>query len=84
MKIAGVIENYEEAEEIENIVKVFVIKERISNLQSLKENKKLKKRSANKTTSIDDNKRIKTFNKSTFHNNSNNVDLPLFNFRGLS
>ena len=41
MKIAGVINNHQEALDIEDIVKVFLIERRILNLSSLKTSKAL-------------------------------------------
>jgi hypothetical protein len=42
LKIAGVVNNHQEALDIEDIVKVFLIEKRILNLSSLKTSKVLK------------------------------------------
>jgi hypothetical protein len=43
LKIGGVVSDYKEAQEIEEAVKVFIIKQRIFNLLSLEKKKKIKK-----------------------------------------
>jgi hypothetical protein len=84
LKIAGVISDYKEALEIEDIVKVFVIKKRISNLLSLERYNNFKNDNSNFMV-------IKTNNEKYFDgsdekilqikNNEDNV--PVFNVRGL-
>ena len=84
MKIAGVISDYKEALEIEDIVKVFVIKKRISNLLSLERNNNFKNDNSNFMV-------IKKNNENYFDNSDekilqikNNEDnVPVFNVRGL-
>ena len=84
MKIVGVINDYKEALEIEDIVKVFVIKQRISSLISLERDNNYKSDNSNfmifKTNNVNylnnsDEKNLQ------IKNNEDNV--PVFNVRGL-
>ena len=84
MKIAGVILNIEDAKEIEDIVKVFVIKERISDLLPSRKNKNKKITNAMEISRKYDNKLIENYKINTSSKDTNNLHLPLFNFRGLS
>ena len=84
MKIVGVINDYKEALEIEDIVKVFVVKQRISNLLSLERNNNFKNDNSNFIV-------FKTNNTNYYSNSDekilqikNNEDnVPVFNVRGL-
>ena len=81
MKIVGIISNYEEAKEIEDIVKVFLIKERISEIQNNTKNKKIK---SIKKIPQDNHKLLNKLKDHPAHREVNDMNLPLFNFRGLS
>lgn len=84
MKIVGVVNDYKEALEIEDIVKAFVIKQRISKILSLERNNNFKNESSNlmifKTNDVDylDNSDGKNLR---IKNNEGNK--PVFNVRGL-
>ena len=84
MKIVGVINDYKEALEIEDIVKVFVIKQRISSLISLERDNNYK--SDNSNFMIFKTNNVNYLNNSDekiipIKNNEDNV--PVFNVRGL-
>lgn len=84
MKIAGVVSNYKDAKEIEDIVRTLVIRERISVIISNRKkfiNNAIDKR---KITSKDDNKIIENIKINISEKEMNNTHLPIFNFRGLS
>ena len=85
MKIAGVVNNYKEAKEIEEIVKVFTIEKRIIAISSLRKESIYKN-----NTKPDIN--ISSSNDITYSDNIDNKDLqnknnedfkPVFNVRGL-
>jgi hypothetical protein len=84
LKIVGVVNDYKEALEIEDIVKAFVIKQRISKILSLERNNNFKNESSNlmifKTNDVDylDNSDGKNLR---IKNNEGNK--PVFNVRGL-
>lgn len=84
MKIVGVVNDYKEALEIEDIVKAFVIKQRISKILSLERNNNFKNESSNlmifKTNDVDylgnsDEKNLRIKN--------SEGNKPVFNVRGL-
>jgi hypothetical protein len=82
LKIVGVVNGYNEAKDIEEIVKVFVVKKRISNLLSDKiiKNAYLK----DIILPIDE---IKDFEKceiKSISEKNNKVIKPLFNVRGIN
>jgi len=84
LKIVGVINDYKEALEIEDIVKVFVIKQRISSLISLERDNNYK--SDNSNFMIFKTNNVNYLNNSDekiipIKNNEDNV--PVFNVRGL-
>ena len=85
MKIAGVVNNYKEAMDIEDIVKVFFIEKRISKLSSLSKdsnNKNINDSDINITKSKDISFSQNSSNKLT--QNKNDEDFrPVFNVRGL-
>ena len=85
MKIAGVVNNYKEALEIEDIVRVFTIEKRIFTISSLRKDINYKNK-----TNPDIN--VSSSNDITYSNNVTNKDLqnknnedfrPVFNVRGL-
>ena len=55
MKICGVVNDLNEAKEVEEIIKVFLIKQRINNLTSVGKNKKIKNPNLNFIKKITDN-----------------------------
>ena len=84
MKIAGVISNYHEALDIEEIVKVFLVKKRIFNILSLEKTKNFEKNNQNFTTYIKDDVKLapNSNGKSTHFKNSED-QTHVFNVRGL-
>ncbi len=85
MKIAGVVNNYNEALEIEDIVKNFIIKERILNLTSLNKRQNINN-ITNPNIDIFQTSNInypETYNKKNLQNKNNEVFRPVFNVRGL-
>ena len=84
LKIVGVINEYKEAQDIEEIVKVFVIEKRISNLHPCK-NEILDDVNSNvMMLSKKDVKSVETSNEDTFYDKNNSSSLPLFNVRGFN
>lgn len=84
MKIVGVVNDYNEALDIEDIVKIFIIKQRIFNLLSLEKKKNFEKDNSNTTVfSIDDVEYAETSNKKIFHEKIDDEPRPIFNVRGL-
>ena len=84
MKIVGVINEYKEALDIEEIVKVFVIEKRISNLFCKKNEFLDDVNSSVMTLSKNDVKSVETCSEDTFHNKNNLSSPPLFNVRGFN
>lgn len=84
MKIVGVINDYKEALEIEDIVKVFVIKQRISNLISLERDNNYKSDNSNfmifKTNNVN---YLNNSNEKNLQIKNNEDNVPVFNVRGL-
>ncbi|KYK22507.1 hypothetical protein AYK24_02210 [Thermoplasmatales archaeon SG8-52-4] len=84
MKIVGVINDYKEALEIEDIVKVFVIKQRISNLLSLERNNNFKNNNTNlmifKSNDVD---YLTNSDEKILQIKNNEDNVPVFNVRGL-
>jgi len=84
LKIVGVVNDYNEALDIEDIVKIFIIKQRIFNLLSLEKKKNFEKDNSNTTVfSIDDVEYTETSNKKIFHEKIDDEPRPIFNVRGL-
>ena len=85
MKIAGVVNNYDEALEIEDIVKNFIIKERILNLSSLNkmENSKIVTNPEIKIFQRNDIRYPEAYNKKNLHYKNNGGFKRVFNVRGL-
>lgn len=84
MKIAGVVNEYKDAVEIEDIVKVFLIKKRINDLISLEKRKNFEKINSNKVElSIDDMKYMNNSDEKIIHNKINNDFQPFFHVRGF-
>lgn len=82
MKIVGVVSGYKEAEDIEEIVKVFFIEQRVSSLLSSKviEN-------VDSNNIILSSRNVKYFEKSNLKTLNDKVDndlKPLFNVRGIN
>lgn len=84
MKIAGIVNDYNEALEIESIVKVFLIKRRIINLLSIEKNKNFEKANSNMMTfSKSDFKYSQASKGKILHVKNNEDPVPVFNVRGL-
>lgn len=85
MKIAGVVNNYNEALDIEDIVKVFIIKKRIYKLSSLSKSDNYKNID-DPDINISSSNSIKfsqTSNGKTSQNKNGEGSRPVFNVRGL-
>lgn len=85
MKFAGVVNNYKEALDIEDIVKVFIIEKKILNLPSL-DKRKFFKNVANPNIMIfptNDIHYSETSNKKKLQIKNNKDSRPVFNVRGL-
>ena len=84
LKIVGVVNNYNEALDIEEIVKVFTIEQRIFNLLSLEKEKNFENANSNiMIFSKDDVKYAATSDKKISHDKTNGDSAPVFNVRGL-
>jgi len=84
LKIVGVINDYKEALEIEDIVKVFVIKQRISNLLSLERNTNYKNNNSNFIVFKTNNANyFSDSDEKNLHIKNNEDNVPVFNVRGL-
>ena len=84
MKIVGVVNNYKEALEIEEIVKVFIIKQRIFDLLSDEKNKNLEDVNSNVMVfSSNEIKNIELSDEKNLHAKINEGLAPVFNVRGL-
>lgn len=85
MKIVGVVNDYKEAESIEDIVKVFVVKQRISTILSNNKEKNYEDIEPNPLMiSTNEFKKINTPNEETFSHKDDNNHKPLFNVRGFN
>jgi hypothetical protein len=84
LKIVGVVSDYNEAKDIENIVKVFVIKQRICNLLSLEKEKNFEKVESNfNKFQIKEVEFPTNSDKKYFHEKIIDDSSPVFNVRGL-
>ena len=85
MKIAGVINNYDEALAIEEIMKVFIIEERILNFPSLDRTINFKNVTHPDITlyTAKDNQNPKHIHKKNTHTKNNEDFKAVFNVRGL-
>lgn len=84
LKIAGVVNEYKDAVEIEDIVKVFLIKKRINDLLSLEKRKNFEKLNSNLiVTPIDDIKYLNNYDEKILHNKNNSDSKPIFCVRGF-
>jgi hypothetical protein len=85
LKIAGVVNNYKEALDIEDIVKVFVVEKKILNLHTLRTTKRYKKmRSTDKLKNTTDTIHFsKNYHKKNLQTKNNEGFKPVFNVRGL-
>lgn len=85
MKIAGVVNNYNEALEIEDIVKNFIIKERILNLSSLNKGQNFKKVTNPDIEIFQTNEYNypEAYNKKNLQYKNNESFKPVFNVRGF-
>ena len=84
MKIAGVVSNYHEALDIEDIVKVFLVRKRIFNILSLEKTKIYEKNNKKLTLRIkDDVKLAPNFNEKSTHFKNSEDQTHVFNVRGL-
>ena len=85
MKIAGVVNDYKEALDIEDIVKAFVIKKRIFYLLSLEKEKDFENDEDSNIikSSKNDIEYSQTSNKKNIQNKNEEEVSPVFNVRGL-
>lgn len=84
LKIAGVVNEYKDAVEIEDIVKVFLVKKRINDLISLEKRKNFEKIKSNLIgISIDDIKYLNNYDEKILHNKNNSDSKPIFCVRGF-
>lgn len=85
LKIAGVVNNYDEALEIEDIVKVFFIEKKILNLPPLNKSKKNKNVTNHhiKIFHKNDDHYSVTSDKKNLHNKNDGYFRHVFNVRGL-
>ena len=84
LKIVGVVNDYNEALDIENIVKVFIIKQRICNLLSLEREKNFEKVDSNVNEfPIKDVEFPINSEKKYLHEKIIDDSSPVFNVRGL-
>jgi hypothetical protein len=84
LKFAGVVNEYKDAVEIEDIVKVFLIKKRINDLLSLEKRKNLEKLNSNVITlSINEMKYLNNSDEKILHNKIFTDSQPVFCVRGL-
>jgi hypothetical protein len=84
LKFAGVVSEYKDAVEIENIVKVFLIKKRINDLISLDKRKNFEKLNSNvDTISIDDIKYLNNSDEKILHNKIYTDSQSIFCVRGF-
>ena len=84
LKIAGVVNEYKDAVEIEDIVKVFLVKKRINDLLSLEKRKNFGKLNSNLIgISIDDIKYLNNYDEKILHNKNNSDSQPIFCVRGF-
>ena len=84
LKFAGVVSEYKDAVEIEDIVKVFLIKKRINDLLSLDKRKNFEKLNSNvDTISIDDIKYLNNSDEKILHNKIHIDSQSIFCVRGF-
>lgn len=84
LKIAGVVNEYKDAVEIEDIVKVFLVKKRINDLLSLEKRKNFGKLNSNLIgISIDDIKYLNNYDEKILHSKNNSDSQPIFCVRGF-
>ncbi|KYK21354.1 hypothetical protein AYK21_04910 [Thermoplasmatales archaeon SG8-52-2] len=85
MKIAGVVNDYKEALDIEDIVKAFVIKKRIFYLLSKEKKKDLDKKEDSKIVKTHENniEFSQTLDKKNIETKNEEEISPVFNVRGL-
>ena len=84
MKIVGVVNNYKEALDIEEVVKVFLIEKRILNLLSIETKKNFENADSNIMIFPTDNIQYEeNSNKKISHVNIDEDSVPVFNVRGL-
>ena len=85
MKIVGVVNSYNEASDIEDIVRVFIIEKRILNLSSLEKKKKFENGVDPDIIKfpVNDIKFTETSSKKNLHIKNYEHLRPVFNVRGL-
>ena len=84
MKFAGVVSEYKEAVEIEDIVKVFLIKKRINDILSLERRKNFEKINSNDVAlSMDEAKYFDNSEEKILRNKIYIDSKPVFRVRGL-
>jgi len=84
LKIAGVVNEYKDAVEIEDIVKVFLIKKRINDLIILEKQKNFSKSNSNLNRNLLNNLKIlNDSDEKILHNKIYNDSQPVFCVRGF-
>lgn len=84
LKFAGVVNEYKDAVEIEDIVKVFIINKRINDLLSLEKRKSFEKLKSNDVAfSFNDVKYLNNSDGKIIHNKIYTDSQPVFCVRGL-
>lgn len=84
MKIVGGVNDYKEALEIEEVVKVFIVEKRILNLLSIEKKKNFENADSNIMIFPTDNIQYEeNSNKKISHVNIDEDSVPVFNVRGL-
>jgi hypothetical protein len=85
LKIAGVVNNYKEALAIEDIVRTFIIEQKILNLSSLEKKKNFKNGTEQNIIIFptNDNQFSETSNTKNLHIKNDEDSKPVFNVRGL-
>ena len=85
MKIVGVVSDHKEAENIEDIVKVFVVKNRISEILSDRKSKDIDEIDTKSMILNSDNvDKIKISHEETYPHKEENNNKRLFNVRGFN
>ena len=84
LKIVGVVNEYKQALEIEDIVKVFLIEKRINNILSLEKSRKLENENSDLMIfSKENDENVNHFNNEKIVIKKNEDSKPVFNVRGL-
>ena len=84
LKIVGTVNDFNDANTIEDIVKIFLVENRIYNLLSLEKKKNFKKESQKITTFLENDLKFEENSNEKFLQIKNYEDFtPVFNVRGL-